>query len=102
MGDVAGVEGANAGACHLIVIMIETILLGTAQDGGDANGDGNLDIYVQHVDGSEAVARVEEPGDQTNPRWSPDGRYLQWCEDAEFNLPGAKKIPETADLVAAD
>jgi Tol biopolymer transport system component len=49
--------------------------------------DGNFDIYVQHVDGSEAVARVEEPGDQTNPRWSPDGRYLAYVSTAEPGTP---------------
>ena len=39
---------------------------------------GNLDIYVQPIDGGEAVARVELPGEQAGVRWTPDGRYLTY------------------------
>jgi Tol biopolymer transport system component len=39
---------------------------------------GSLDIYVQPIDGGEAVARVELPGEQASVHWTPDGRYLSY------------------------
>jgi len=41
-----------------------------------ASGSG--DIYVKSVDGGEAVARAQGPGDQDCARWSPDGALLAY------------------------
>ena len=42
---------------------------------------------VQPVAGSEATARAEGPGDETTPRWSPDGRYLAYVSTSEPGSP---------------
>jgi Tol biopolymer transport system component len=39
---------------------------------------GDCDVYVKPLDGGEAVARADGPGDQFFPRWTPDGRYLAY------------------------
>jgi serine/threonine protein kinase len=44
---------------------------------------GSYDVVVQPVAGGEAVVRAEGPGDQTAPRWSPDGKYLAYVSSAE-------------------
>ena len=45
--------------------------------------EGNLDVVVQPVAGGEAVVRAGGPGDETTPRWSPDGRYLAYFSSSE-------------------
>ena len=39
---------------------------------------GNIDIYVQPIDGVDAVARAELPGEQSAVHWTPDGDYLSY------------------------
>jgi serine/threonine protein kinase len=51
----------------------------------DRMNSGNSDVYIKPIDGGKAVARVEEPGDQGAPRWSPDGRHLAYVS----NEPGS-------------
>ena len=46
---------------------------------------GNSDVYIQPIDGGDAVARVSEPGDQGSPRWSPEGQHLAYIS----NEPGS-------------
>jgi Tol biopolymer transport system component len=40
------------------------------------SGSGSGDIYVKPVEGGEAVARAQGPGDQDCARWSPEGKLL--------------------------
>ncbi len=38
--------------------------------------DGNFDVFIANVDGSEMVRLTQDQGDNEDPTWSPDGRYL--------------------------
>jgi serine/threonine protein kinase len=51
----------------------------------DRMKSGNIDIYVKPIDGGEEVVRVSGPGDQSTPRWSPDGKHLAYVS----NEPGS-------------
>ncbi len=51
----------------------------------DRMASGNIDIYIQPIDGGDAVVRVSGPGDQSVPRWSPDGTQLAYVS----NEPGS-------------
>jgi Tol biopolymer transport system component len=44
---------------------------------------GSLDVMVQPVVGGEAVVRAGGPGDESTPRWSPDGKYLAYVSSSE-------------------
>jgi Tol biopolymer transport system component len=55
---------------------------------------GNFDIYVKPVGGGEAVVRAGGPGEQTSPRWTPDGRYLAYISRHE---PGSAVFLVPAD-----
>jgi Tol biopolymer transport system component len=39
----------------------------------DRAGQGNLDIWIQHIGGSEPLRLTSDPGDETDPSFSPDG-----------------------------
>ena len=44
---------------------------------------GNLDVMVKPVAGGDSVVRAGGPGDQSTPRWSPDGKYLTFISTSE-------------------
>ncbi len=44
---------------------------------------GSHDLMVQPVSGGEAVVRADGPGDETTPRWSPDGQRLIFVSNRE-------------------
>ncbi len=44
---------------------------------------GSADVMVQPLSGGQAVVRAGGPGDETIPRWSPDGRYLAYISSSE-------------------
>jgi len=48
---------------------------------------GSSDVMVQPVAGGEAVVRVDGPGTQTAPRWSPDGKLLAYVSSFESGTP---------------
>jgi Tol biopolymer transport system component len=39
---------------------------------------GNIDLYVKPIDGGEAVARAELPGEQSAVHWTHDGSYISY------------------------
>ncbi|MCU0475566.1 MAG: hypothetical protein MUC99_05560, partial [Anaerolineae bacterium] len=41
-----------------------------------SNRDGNYEIYVMNVDGSNLVRLTNDPSDDRSPAWSPDGQYI--------------------------
>ena len=45
--------------------------------------DGSLDVVIQPVAGGDAVVRATGVGDETAPRWSPDGKYLSYLSTSE-------------------
>jgi len=44
---------------------------------------GNLDIFVRHLSGGSARRLTTHPTDDSEPAFSPDGRYLAWVSQAE-------------------
>jgi serine/threonine protein kinase len=46
-------------------------------------GDSGLDVMVQPVAGGSAEVRAGGPGDETTPRWSPDGKLLAYISSSE-------------------
>jgi len=45
--------------------------------------EGSLDVVVQPVAGGDPVVRAGGPGDETSPRWSPDGKYLAFISTSK-------------------
>ncbi len=43
--------------------------------------DGNVDIYVMGIDGSDLLRLTRHPGVDTNPSWAPGGRALLFTSD---------------------
>ena len=49
--------------------------------------EGGLDVMIQPVAGGEAVVRAGGPGDESTPRWSPDGKYLAYVSSSAPGSP---------------
>jgi Tol biopolymer transport system component len=47
----------------------------------DGPPDGQRDIFVISMDGRSRAPLVDQPGDDTQPRWSPDGRHIVFLSD---------------------
>ncbi len=47
--------------------------------------DGNLEIYVMAVDGSTVRRLTNDPANDLNPAWSPDGQFLAFESDRGFD-----------------
>ena len=43
--------------------------------------DGNSEIYVMEIDGSNQVRLTHDPADDTEPSWSPDGERIAFVSD---------------------
>ncbi len=43
--------------------------------------DGNADVYVWSVDGSEEIRVTTHAAEDEGPFWTPDGRFLVFCSD---------------------
>src|SRR5262249_37103884 len=73
---------------HSILILVSLVLLGSAvtstaqtlhRNGKIAfssDRDGNSEIYTMNPDGSNQVRLTNNPGVDTYPTWSPDGRMI--------------------------
>ena len=47
----------------------------------DRNGNGNLDVFVQQVKGSEPVPLTDDPADDYEPTFAPDGTQVVYRSD---------------------
>jgi Tol biopolymer transport system component len=45
-----------------------------------SNRDGNLEIYMMNADGSDQVRLTNNPGDDWEPAWSPDGSRIAFTQ----------------------
>ena len=48
-----------------------------------SNKDGNWEIYSMNMDGSELINLTNNPGDDINPKWSPDGSKISFTSDRD-------------------
>ena len=57
------------------------VYMSDMEEPGDIDNPGNFDIYVMKADGSEIRRLTSEPGEDTNPTWSPDGTWIAFLSD---------------------
>ena len=68
----APTQGANPGTNGMVVY--------------SSDRDGNFEIYAINPDGSGDVRLTNDPGNDANPDWSPDGRKIAFTSDRGGNL----------------
>ena len=51
-----------------------------------SNRDGNPEIYVMNADGSGVTRLTDHPGEDWDPKWSPDGQQIAFNSDRAGNL----------------
>ncbi len=49
----------------------------------ESNRDGNLEIYSMNADGSDQVNLTDDPAEDTDPVWSPDGSRIAFVKASE-------------------
>jgi Tol biopolymer transport system component len=48
-----------------------------------SNREGNTDIYVMNADGSQQTRLTNNPANDTDPTWSPDGQRIAFVSDRD-------------------
>ncbi|MFO0906907.1 MAG: LpqB family beta-propeller domain-containing protein [Isosphaeraceae bacterium] len=60
--------------------------------------DGNQELYVANLDGTNVVRLTQSPGVDTHPCWSPDGRWVAFATDRWGGLELARVKPDGTGL----
>ncbi|MCJ7581073.1 MAG: DPP IV N-terminal domain-containing protein [Candidatus Aminicenantes bacterium] len=75
-----------------------------AFDSGDANWEGNVDVYIMDADGKNIKQLTNHPKIDSQPNWSPDGQWITYMSEASGNrdiwimrIDGTKKTQVTFD-----
>ena len=93
-------------AVALLAVGATAIANGTGQILFVSERDGNAEIYVMESDGSGQTRLTDDPGEDRDPSWSPDGTKLVFASDRDgdfdlytMNLDGSglTKIVDTED-----
>jgi Tol biopolymer transport system component len=60
---------------------------------GSGQTQGNFDIYLKLIGGSEPVRLTHDPADEFSPAWSPDGRFIAFLRTLSADRAGVFLIP---------
>ncbi|MCH7783488.1 PD40 domain-containing protein, partial [candidate division KSB1 bacterium] len=44
----------------------------------DSNRNGNFDIYIMNIDGTDQIRLTDNPANDVSASWSPDGKKLAY------------------------
>jgi len=66
--------------------LVSTQTLDRSRIAFESSRDGNFEIYVMNSDGTNQTRLTESPGDDGEPRWSPDGRRIAFQSTRDGNL----------------
>ena len=72
-----------------VVVLVLTLLMACvdaqAQIAFVSNRDGNPEIYVMDIDGKNQRRLINNPNDDWNPSWSPDGKRIVFSSERDGN-----------------
>ena len=81
-------RGGHWAVCGMAILCVVAVALGAAANGAGkvlfvSERDGNAEIYVMNADGSSQTRLTEDPGQDRDPSWSPDGTQIVFASDRD-------------------